>query len=346
MVFWSSFAKKVKQVVSQTAFDLLKNRVDKIETNYVDKTTNNTFKSTEKFQTISMQNKQNKDVLRFVVNTNYTYAIIDGGSGSGIYIKNLKNPTSPDNATNKGYVDGLINPLNNKVTAIINGLQNGNIVNYAGEWNSTTNYKLAQAVTYGGDWFVSNQDNNVGHTPSKTSSTYWVYISQPVVDLAPYLTKSEARSTYQTQSEANINYTQIINTLNGLDSSKADLSYLTNNFYNKTYIDNRKVKYQDVTITRVVRTKNLIPGELWIGQFETNFQPSGYDYLVNNIVFYDILFLGAQYKNWKHKITAAYTYTSGSSTRLAIEMLYTEEPTVKIEQNQIVRIWFSEEINR
>lgn len=196
MVFWSSFSKKIKQVVSQLAFDKLKNRVDKIETNYVDKTTNNAFRSTEKFQTISMQNKQNKDVLRFVVNTNYTYATIDGGSGSGIYIKNVKDPTNPDNATNKGYVDGLYNPLNVKVDGVINGLKNGNLVNYVGEWNSTTNYNLAQAVTYNGDWFVSNQDNNIGHQPSKTSNTYWVYISAPTVDLNLYLTKSEASNTY------------------------------------------------------------------------------------------------------------------------------------------------------
>ena len=345
MVFWSSFSKKIKQVVSQLAFDKLKNRVDKIETNYVDKTTNNTFRSTEKFQTISMQNKQNKDVLRFVVNTNYTYATIDGGSGSGIYIKNLKNPTNPDNATNKGYVDGLFNPLNAKVDGVINGLKNGHIVNYAGEWNSTTTYHIAQAVTYGGDWFVSNQDNNLNHGPTKTNNAYWVYISQPTVDLTPYLTIDNAIATYAT-----------ISTINGLDaristnqnniSSKADLSYLNNNFYNKTYIDNRKVKYKDITITRVVKDINLIANELWLGQFETNFEFSSYDYLVNNVIFYDILFSGATYTNWKHKVTAAYSYTSGSTSRLGIKFLYTEQPTVKLQQNQIVRIWYSEEINR
>lgn len=273
MVFWSSFSKKIKQAVSQIAFDLLKKRVDKIETNYVDKTTNNTFRSTEKFQTISMQNKANKDVLRFVVNTDYSYSTIDGGSGSGIYIKNLKDPTNPDNATNKGYVDGLFNPLNTKVDSVIRGLQNGNIVNYRGEYTNSTTYNLAEAVTLNGEWFVSNQDNNLNHTPSKTSSTYWIYISAPTVDLTPYLTKNEASSTYATINTTNgintrlttaeqtlsTNSTNIVN----LNNTKANKNYVDNNFYNKTKINSFNLK----TLTGSITNISVPPQNLGVGNY-------------------------------------------------------------------------------
>lgn len=305
MVFWSSFAKKIKQSVSQVSFDALKTRVSNVET----------------------KNQQQDTQISNINSTLQT---------NSTNIVNLNNVKADKTA---------LEVVDNKVDGVITGLQNGNIVNYAGEWNSTTTYHMAQAVTYGGDWFVSNNDNNLNHTPTKTNNAYWVYISQPTVDLTPYLTIDNAIATYAT-----------ISTINGLDarittnqnniSSKADLSYLTNNFYNKTYIDNRKVKYKDITITRVVKDINLIANELWLGQFETNFEFSSYDYLVNNVIFYDILFSGATYTNWKHKVTASYSYTSGSTTRLGIKFLYTEQPTVKLQQNQIVRIWYSEEINR
>ena len=319
MVFWSSFAKKVKQAVSQAAFDLLKNRVNNVET------------ENQNQDTKINANQQN--ITQLTNTTNQHTQLIN------------------TNKTNISNNYNSITTLDNKVNSVITGLQNGNIVNYAGNYSASTTYHLAQAITYNGDWFVSNQDNNVGHTPSKTSSTYWVYISAPTVDLTQYLTISSANATYATQNELNgfeSNTTTTLNNLdsriNNLQSAKADLSYLNNNFYNKTYIDSRKVKYRDITITNVIRNRNLISNELWIAQFETNFTPSSYDYLVNNIIFYDILFLGATYTNWKHKITAS--YTSGSPAKLAIEMLYTEEQTVKIQTGQIVRIWYSEEINR
>lgn len=384
MVFWSSFAKKVKQAVSQVSFDALKNRVSNIESKYVKKDESNTltqtntfngqtnFKSKIEFRNPSNNNgayldnfdyynenytafklaKGSTNMLQIECNNTANYVNISApGTNNGLRISNVSNPTNNDNAANKGYVDDLVNPLNNKVNSVISGLQNGNIVNYAGNYSASTTYHLAQAITYNGDWFVSNQDNNVGHTPTKTNNAYWVYISAPTVDLTQYLTISSANATYATQNELNgfeSNTTTTLNNLdsriNNLQSAKADLSYLNNNFYNKTYIDSRKVKYRDITITNVIRNRNLISNELWIAQFETNFTPSSYDYLVNNIIFYDILFLNATYTNWKHKITAS--YTSGSPAKLAIEMLYTEEQTVKIQTGQIVRIWYSEEINR
>lgn len=388
MVFWSSFAKKIKQSVSQISFDALKNRVNNIENKYVKKDESNTLTQTNTFtnQTnfksrIEFRNPNNNgayldnfdfgsqnytsfklvkgstNMLQIEVNNDANTATISSpNTNNGLHIYNLSNPVNADNATNKGYVDGLYNPLNTKVDGIISGLQNGHIVNYAGEFNNSTNYNLAQTVTYGGDWFVSNQNNNQGHTPSRTSSTYWVYISAPTVDLTPYLTIDNASATYATISAANdldrrllsaettlqTNSTNIVN----LNQVKADKSYVDNNFFNKDYINGRRVKYKDITITRVVKDINLINGELWLGQFETNFTFTDYNYLVNNIIFYDILFTGATYTNWKHRVTAAYSYTAGSTTRLGIKFLYTEQPTVNISQNQIIRIWYSEEINR
>ena len=376
MVFWSSWAKKVRESVSKLTFDKLKNRVDTIESKYVKKDESNTLTQTNTFNAptnfksriefrkqnnngayldnfdFSNQNytsfklvKGSTNMLQIEVNNDANTATISSpNTNNGLHIYNLSNPVNPDNATNKGYVDGLYNQLNTKVDSVITGLQNGNIINYEGNYSSTKTYHLAQAVTYNGDWFVSNIDNNVGNTPTKSNTNYWVYISQPNVDLNLYLTKSEAQSTYASQNDVNQLESNTTRLLNNLDSTKADLSYLNNNFYNKTYYDGRRVKYRDITITNVIRNKNLIPGELWIAQFETNFQTTNYDYLLNNMVFYDILFLHAQYTNWKYKITAS--YTSGSPAKLAIKMLYTEENTVKVQTGQIVRVWYCEEINR
>lgn len=192
-----------------------------------------------------------------------------------------------------------INTLDTKVDGVISGLQTGNIVNYAGTWNSTTTFKLAQAVTHNGDWYVSTQNNNRNNQPSRTNSTYWVYISAPTVDLTPYLTKSSADSKYATISTVNQQRTLIDNNssqisnlssrvstnssnISSLQSSKASTSYVDglivfsnwDQLYNRLYWlntsndNNRNWKF----VGRL--DNNIVPQNLIDIQFELR----GYDY--------------------------------------------------------------------
>ena len=315
MVFWSSWAKKVKESVSKLTFDKLKNRVNTIENKYVKKdesntlTQNNTFNGNTYFRNrVDFKNDRNNNGIYIdnfdYYNENYTaLKFTNNGSNmlqiecdnttnkatisspttsNGLRIQNLDNPTTNDNATNKGYVDNLFNPLNNKVNSVIQGLQNGNIINYEGNYSSTKTYHLAQAITYNGDWFVSNQDNNVGHTPTKSNTNYWVYISQPNVDLNLYLTKSEANSTYQTQSEANSNYNQTIQTLNGLDSrltlAQNSISNLQSAKADRSYVDNLITYstsyhlYNNLTWLNTKSENNR--NWRWVGRLNTSIVPN------------------------------------------------------------------------
>ena len=319
MVFWSSWAKKVRESVSKLTFDKLKNRVDTIENKYVKKDENNTLTQTNTFNGITnfksrieFRNPNNNgayldnfdygnqnytafklvkgstNMLQIEVNNDANSATISSpNTNNGLHINNLANPTNNDNATNKGYVDGLYNPLNTKVESVIRGLQNGNIINYEGVWSNSKTYHLAQAITYQGDWFVSTTDNNLNHTPNKNNTNYWVYISAPNVDLTQYLTISSANATYATQNKVNQLETHTTQTLNGLDgritnnqnnisslqSSKADLSYLNNNFYNKQQINS----FNLTTLTGIITNIPFHPQNLGVGSygifkmsFETN----------------------------------------------------------------------------
>ena len=138
MVFWSSFAKKVKQAVSQVSFDALKNRVSNIESKYVKKDESNTYTQTNTFNNqtnfkskIELKNtnnngvyidnfdysnqnysaikffKGNTNALQIEVNNNTNEATLSYPSHS-IKINNLANPVNNDNATNKAYVDSKV----------------------------------------------------------------------------------------------------------------------------------------------------------------------------------------------------------------------------------------------
>lgn len=166
MVFWSSFAKKIKQSVSQVSFDALKSRVTNVET-----------KNQQQDTQISNINS--------TLNTNSTNIV------------NLNNVKADKTA---------LEAVDNKVDGVITGLQDGNIVNYTGTYNSATNYNIGQCVTYNDKWYVSNQNNNVGHTPTGSSDNYWELLSEPTINLNPYLTKSEASTTYLLKTMLNTLY--------------------------------------------------------------------------------------------------------------------------------------------
>ena len=365
MVFWSSWCKKVRESVSKLTFDKLKNRVDTIENKYVKKDESNTLSQSNTFNgntyfrnRVDFRNDRNNNGIYIdnfdYYNDNYTaLKFTNNGSNmlqiecdnttnkatisspttsNGLSIQNLQNPRNNNDATNKGYVDGLYNPLNSKVDSVIRGLQNGNIVNYEGVWSSSKTYHLAQAITHNGDWFVSTIDNNLNHTPNKNNTNYWVYISAPNVDLNLYLTKSEARSTYQSQNDANNNYTQTINLINNLNNTvstnsnsitnltnnKVDLSYLNNNFYNKQQINS----FNLTTLIGKITNISVPPQYLGVGNygiikmaFDTDITINLVDW--NEIAVIDFYFINAvRNRTW---VKPTFVNLVGNSDRLGIE---------------------------
>lgn len=273
MVFWSSFSKKIKQAVSQISFDALKRRVETIESDYATKT-------------YADQQNQAQD-NKIAANTT-----------------NIASNTS--NITNN---TNNINTLDTKVDGVISGLQNGNIVNYAGEYNSSTNYKLAQAVTYGGDWFVSKQNNNQGHTPTKTNNAYWVYISAPTVDLTPYLTIDRAVSTYATITTVNGLDRRLLTAEQTLSTNSTNIVNLENTKASTNYVDDRTIikywapfpaatvnsgSYKFLRINNLPRSLNFINAQVQEGITENS------DYQHNNIGEVGI------------KVDIQYSYNSGA----------------------------------
>lgn len=249
MVFWSSFAKKIKQSVSQVSFDALKNRVTNVETK-------------------NQQQDTEINSINSTLNTNSTNIV------------NLNNVKADKTA---------LEVVDNKVDGVISGLQNGNIVNYTGVYNSTTNYNIGQCVTYNDKWYVSNQNNNVGHTPTGSSDNYWELLSEPTINLNPYLTKSEAHSTYATQNELNGFETNTTQTLNGLDSrisnlqsAKADKSYVDNLIvfsnweqlsYRMTWLNTSNTNNRDWKFVGKL-DNNIVPNNL----IDIKFELRGYDF--------------------------------------------------------------------
>lgn len=226
MVFWSSFAKKIKQSVSQVSFDLLKTRVSNVET----------------------KNQQQDTQINNINSTLQT---------NSTNIVNLNNVKADKTA---------LEVVDNKVDGVINGLQNGNIVNYTGTWSSSTTYNIAQAVTFNNKWYVSNVNNNVNHTPTGSSDAYWELLSEPTINLNPYLTKSEANSTYATINTTNSISSRVSSaetSITNLTNNKADRSYVDNNFYNKQKINS----FNLTTITGKITNISVPPQNLGVGNY-------------------------------------------------------------------------------
>ena len=92
----------------------------------------------------------------------------------------------------------------NNIQQITNSLQSANFVLYKGVYSSTTTYNLAEAVTYNNNWYVSNQANNLNHTPQNTSDAYWELLTTPPsVNLANYYTIPQADAKFATITTTN-----------------------------------------------------------------------------------------------------------------------------------------------
>lgn len=172
------------------------NRIDmtnnNLATNYYDKTTADTTFGSLAQQTTNTQNIADLTNRVGANETNIT-------SLTGRVSTNENNITSNTNIINQ----------------ITTSLENGNIMNYVGVWNSTTTYNLAQLCTLNDFWYVSNVDNNIGHQPTGASDAYWKLISAPAVNFNNYYTKQESDAKFAT-----------ITTTNSLNTNKLDKSFL------------------------------------------------------------------------------------------------------------------------
>lgn len=222
-----------------------------------------------------------------------------------------------NNATN-------ITDLDNKVDGVINGLQNGNIINYTGPFDPAKTYSIAQAMTYQDKWYVSNVNNNIGHTPTGSSDQYWELLSEPTINLNPYLTKTEAANTYATittvngintrlttaEQTLNTNSTNIVN----LENTKANNS----DVYTRTQIDNWNLKSYRARITSFyVGPISLNVGNFLITkvgfQTDLNFRDVDWD----NFAVVDFFFVSAR-RQWAYSKP---TFTSLNGGFLCIEFI-------------------------
>lgn len=116
----------------------------------------------------------------------------------------------------------------NNITQIVNSLRSSNFVLYKGVYSSTTTYNLADAVTFNNNWYVSNQANNLNHTPQNTSDAYWELLTTPPsVNLANYYTIPQTDAKFAT-----------ITTTNDLSGRIGQLSNtVQNNYLEKTIVN-------------------------------------------------------------------------------------------------------------
>lgn len=143
---------------------------------------------------------------------------------------NVAQPTSNNDATTKVYVD-------NKFNTLTNALRNTNFLTFSGNWNSSTNYTVGVVVSYNNQLWVC-QVNNTNSQPTANNPNWYVLGTGTVnVDLTNYYTKPQTDTLLQSITTNVENLTNQTNTLTNQLSSKADISNLESNYYNRTYID-------------------------------------------------------------------------------------------------------------
>lgn len=190
------------------------------------------------------------------VETDYAYQQLDTRL-QGIDTKintNTQNITTNKNNIATNTRD--INTIDTKLDGVINGLQNGNLINYTGEWSNTKTYNLAQAVTYQDKWYVSNLNNNTNHMPTGQSDTWWELLSEPGVSLTNYYNKQECDTRFGTLTQQQTNTANISDlTTNKADKTQLNDYYPKSQTYNRTEIDNKvnaipKVKYKEIRFVK------------------------------------------------------------------------------------------------
>ena len=165
-------------------------------------------------------------------------------------IVEIGNPTQNDAVANKGYVDSTVQALRSEV----NGLNN---IKFAGRWNPTTNFVVGDTVEWDNKLWLARVPNT-NSEPALGNNNWFVYGQGTLeVNLANYYTKSQV-DTKTNQLASDINTTNSnVRTLQGTVNQKADTNYVSNNYYNRDYI-NQNIYTKSQTDAKIQAVKNQI----------------------------------------------------------------------------------------
>lgn len=214
----------------------------------------------------------------------------------------------------------------NNIQQITNSLQSANFVLYKGVYSSTTTYNLADAVTYNNNWYVSNQSNNLNHTPQNTSDAYWELLTTPPsVNLANYYTIPQADAKFATITTTNDLSGRI-----GQINSVLQTTYLEKTIINTLFPVGSNVMTTNGQIHALVvkypsKFRELTDSDiayLAVGNNSSSSNSSSFTINQNNLpnIYW------SWYVDWSTGITAdetnIQTYKSGSTANMSVTSAY------------------------
>ena len=88
--------------------------------------------------------------------------------------------------------------------------------NYRGVWSSSASYSVGDAVAYNGYVWISNYDNNVGHTPG--TDNYWTWLN-PLLNNSGQLTLPFSQTPILVNGQDLMHRTFYVDAVNGDDSN-------------------------------------------------------------------------------------------------------------------------------
>lgn len=124
-------------------------------------------------------------------------------------------------------------------------------LSYDGLWQANFTYNKDSAVSYGTCLYASTCDDNIGHTPSKTSNDYWELITD-FSDLISYDNSSSGLSSTNLQDaidelliKTNNNASNISTNTNNITSNTNSINDINSRIsnINNTSDENKSVKY-------------------------------------------------------------------------------------------------------
>ena len=192
-----------------------------------------------------------------------------------------KAPTDNNHGTNKQYVDRQDTALSNRITNLENNY------NQVREWSATETYQLGARTYHNDKFWISTQNNNIGHEPVE-GSEFWKFLSLNVeTDLTRYYTKTEADAKFIDTTEINAYLTKAdaqqqylpVNALNGYATEEwvnnhhfatqnelnnyVLTSTLTDNYWNKTQLP---TKYVSLDTAQTVTGQKVMNNHFYAAQ--------------------------------------------------------------------------------
>lgn len=139
------------------------------------------------------------------------------------------------------------------INDIINQLRDSNIINYVGEYQAGTTYKLGQVVSYQNKMYLCKVETT---TNEPTNNNDWDLLSAPEIDLTNYYTKQQIDIAQQAQDR---NITNNTNSINDLMTTKQDTLTAGNN-----------ISISNNTISAVLPSINITTNETLIPNYKVN----------------------------------------------------------------------------